>query len=119
MIVATMLESHWKVKKIVAIQQGTVDWWATQPAEAQDEAFMEEGPYSVWIKPWTSLYKLAWQHKFISGHNGPTYDMNILGTCLQKPQQELYPGSFIMCVMPELFTACGPVAQATHQSPCA
>jgi hypothetical protein len=57
------------------IQQDTIDWWATQH-EAQTEAFMEEGrvPLDTALD---SLYKLAWQHKFIWA-NGPTYDMNIL-----------------------------------------
>jgi hypothetical protein len=25
-----------------SIQQGTIDWWASQPAEARDEAFSEQ-----------------------------------------------------------------------------
>ena len=57
------------------IQQDTIDWWATQP-EAQAEAFMEEGRVDL-DQALDSLYKLAWQHKFIWA-NGPTYDMNIL-----------------------------------------
>jgi hypothetical protein len=58
-----------------AIEQGTLDWWSTQK-EAQAEAFAEEDrvPLNVALE---SLYKLAWQHKFIWA-NGPTYDMNIL-----------------------------------------
>ena len=58
-----------------SIQQDTIDWWATQK-EAQAEAFAEEGrvPLDIALD---SLYKLAWQHKFIWA-NGPTYDMNIL-----------------------------------------
>ena len=58
-----------------SIQQDTIDWWATQP-EAQAEAFMEEGRVDL-DQALDSLYKLAWQHKFIFA-NGPTYDMNIL-----------------------------------------
>ena len=58
-----------------SIQQGTIDWWATQP-EAQKEAFCEEGRVDLDVAL-DSLYKLAWQHKFIFA-NGPTYDMNIL-----------------------------------------
>jgi exodeoxyribonuclease VIII len=57
------------------IEQGTIDWWATQP-EAQAEAFMEEGRVPL-DQALDSLYKLAWQHKFI-WMNGPTYDANIL-----------------------------------------
>ena len=58
-----------------SIQQDTIDWWATQK-EAQAEAFMEEGRVDLDVAL-DSLYKLAWQHKFIWA-NGPTYDMNIL-----------------------------------------
>jgi hypothetical protein len=58
-----------------AIEQGTLDWWSTQK-EAQAEAFMEEGRVPL-DQALDSLYKLAWQHKFIFA-NGPTYDMNIL-----------------------------------------
>ena len=58
-----------------AIEQGTLDWWSTQK-EAQVEAFMEEGRVDL-DQALDSLYKLAWQHKFIWA-NGPTYDMNIL-----------------------------------------
>ena len=58
-----------------SIEDGTIAWWATQP-EAQAEAFSEECrvPLDIALD---SLYKLAWQHKFIWA-NGPTYDMNIL-----------------------------------------
>jgi hypothetical protein len=57
------------------IQQDTIDWWATQ-SEAQAEAFMEEGRVDL-DQALDSLYKLAWQHKFIWA-NGICYDMNIL-----------------------------------------
>ena len=57
------------------IQQDTIDWWATQP-EAQAEAFMEDNRIPL-DQALDSLYKLAWQHKFIWA-NGICYDMNIL-----------------------------------------
>ena len=57
------------------IQQDTIDWWATQP-EAQAEAFMEDNRIDL-DQALDSLYKLAWQHKFIWA-NGICYDMNIL-----------------------------------------
>ena len=57
------------------IQQDTIDWWATQPA-AQAEAFMEDNRIPL-DQALDSLYKLAWQHKFIWA-NGICYDMNIL-----------------------------------------
>jgi hypothetical protein len=87
-----------------SIQQDTIDWWATQP-EAQAEAFMEEGRVDL-DQALDSLYKLAWQHKFIWA-NGPTYDMNILGSMLTKVIAKHYRGSSIMCVTPELFIHSG------------
>jgi len=59
-----------------SIQQGTIDWWATQPAAARDEAFMEEGRIDL-DQALDSLGKLIWQHKLIFAI-GPTYDLNIL-----------------------------------------
>ena len=59
-----------------SIDQGTLEWWATQPAAAKDEAFMEEGriPLDVALD---SLGKLIWHAKRVWAQ-GPTYDMNIL-----------------------------------------
>jgi 3' exoribonuclease, RNase T-like len=85
------------------IQQDTIDWWATQP-EAQAEAFMEEGRVDL-DQALDSLYKLAWQHKFIWA-NGPTYDMNILEHAY-KSSARACPGSSTMYVMLELSTASG------------
>lgn len=59
-----------------AIDEGTLEWWSTQPKAAFDEAFGEDNrvPLSDALD---ELYRLAWQHDFIWA-NGPTYDMNIL-----------------------------------------
>ena len=59
-----------------SIEQGTLEWWATQPSAAKDEAFMEEGriPLDVALD---SLGKLIWHAKRVWAQ-GPTYDMNIL-----------------------------------------
>ena len=57
------------------IEQGTINWWATQP-EAQAEAFAEENRVPL-DQALDELYKLACHHDFIFA-NGPTYDMNIL-----------------------------------------
>ena len=59
-----------------SIDQGTLEWWATQPSAAKDEAFMEEGriPLDVALD---SLGKLIWHAKRVWAQ-GPTYDMNIL-----------------------------------------
>ena len=59
-----------------SIQQGTIDWWATQPAVAKDEAFNEEGRIPL-DQALDELGKLIWKSKRIWAQ-GPTYDMNIL-----------------------------------------
>ena len=59
-----------------AIDQGTIDWWATQPAVVRDEAFNEEGRIPL-DQALDELGKLIWHSKLIWAQ-GPTYDMNIL-----------------------------------------
>ena len=59
-----------------SIQQGTIDWWATQPAPARDEAFNEEGRVDL-DQALDQLGKLIWHAKRVWAQ-GPTYDMNIL-----------------------------------------
>jgi exodeoxyribonuclease VIII len=59
-----------------SIEQGTIEWWATQPAEAQEEAFGSDNrvPLDTALE---ELGKLIWKSKSIWA-NGPTFDMNIL-----------------------------------------
>lgn len=59
-----------------SIQQSTIDWWATQPAESRDEAFSEDNRIPL-RQALEELGRIAWQSKRIWA-NGPTYDMNIL-----------------------------------------
>jgi len=59
-----------------SIEQGTIDWWATQPAAARDEAFNEQDRIPL-DQALDELGKLIWQSKRIWAQ-GPTYDMNIL-----------------------------------------
>ena len=59
-----------------SIQQSTIDWWATQPAAARDEAFNEEGRIPL-DQALDELGKLIWKSKRVWAQ-GPTYDMNIL-----------------------------------------
>jgi len=59
-----------------SVQQGTIDWWATQPTAARDEAFNEEGRIPL-DQALDELGKLIWHSKRIWAQ-GPTYDMNIL-----------------------------------------
>lgn len=59
-----------------SIQQGTIDWWATQPEQAKEEAFGEQGRIPL-DQALDELSKFIWQSKLIWA-NGPTYDMNII-----------------------------------------
>jgi hypothetical protein len=58
------------------IEQGTIDWWATQPDAAREEAFAEEDRIPL-KQALEDLGRLIWRSKRIWA-NGPTFDMNIL-----------------------------------------
>lgn len=58
------------------IDQGTIEWWATQPDIVKNEAFAEEDRLSL-RDALNGLYKLMWQAKRIWAQ-GPTYDCTIL-----------------------------------------
>ncbi len=59
-----------------AIDNGTIEWWATQPTHAREEAFNEQGRIPL-DQALDELGKLIWHSKMIWSQ-GPTYDMNIL-----------------------------------------
>jgi hypothetical protein len=59
-----------------SIQQGTIDWWATQPTAAREEAFGETDRIPL-DQALDQLHQIAWQSNRI-WMNGPTYDANIL-----------------------------------------
>jgi len=58
------------------IEQGTLEWWATQPAAARDEAFAEDDRVPL-DQALDELGRLIWHSKRIWAQ-GPTYDMTIL-----------------------------------------
>lgn len=58
------------------IEQGTIDWWAMQPAAVKEEAFAEEGRVSL-QQALGGLHQIMWHAKRVWAQ-GPTYDMNIL-----------------------------------------
>ncbi len=58
------------------IDDGTIEWWATQPTHAREEAFNEQGRIPL-DQALDELGKLIWHSKLIWSQ-GPTYDMNIL-----------------------------------------
>ena len=59
-----------------AIDDGTIEWWATQPTHAREEAFNEQGRIPL-DQALDELGKLIWHSKLVWSQ-GPTYDMNIL-----------------------------------------
>ena len=58
------------------IDDGTIAWWATQPAHAREEAFGEQDRIPL-DQALDELGRLIWHSKRIWAQ-GPTYDMNIL-----------------------------------------
>jgi hypothetical protein len=58
------------------IDQGTLDWWATQPDAAREEAFNEQGRIPL-DQALDELGKLIWNSKFL-WCQGPTFDCTIL-----------------------------------------
>lgn len=59
-----------------SIEQGTIDWWATQPDIVKEEAFSEEDRIPL-RQALEGLHRLMWHSKRVWAQ-GPTYDMNIL-----------------------------------------
>jgi hypothetical protein len=59
-----------------SIDNGTLEWWATQPEHAREEAFGEQDRIPL-DQALDELGKLIWHSKLIWSQ-GPTYDMNIL-----------------------------------------
>ena len=59
-----------------SIQDGTIDWWATQPPAVKEEAFGEHGRIPLG-QALDGLTKIVWKARRVWAQ-GPTYDMNIL-----------------------------------------
>lgn len=58
------------------IEQGTIEWWATQPAVVRDEAFSEQDRVPL-QQALQGLHRILWHARRI-WCQGPTYDMTIL-----------------------------------------
>lgn len=58
------------------IEQGTLDWWATQPAVVKDDAFSEHDRIPL-RDALEGLHRVLWHSRRIWAQ-GPTYDMTIL-----------------------------------------
>ena len=59
-----------------SIQDGTIDWWATQPLAVREEAFSESDRIPL-DQALDGLTKIVWKARRVWAQ-GPTYDMNIL-----------------------------------------
>jgi len=57
------------------VSQSTIDWWASQSKEAQDEAFDPTGRVPI-EEAMNQLYKFAWGAKRVWSH-GATFDIPI------------------------------------------
>ena len=64
------------------VDDSTVEWWATQPKEAQDEAFGEEGRIPL-KQSLEELSKLCFHCK-LTWANGTTFDMVILENAFKQ-----------------------------------
>ena len=58
------------------IQEDTLAWWASQPAESREEAFSEDNRIPL-KQALEEMYPMIWNSDFIWA-NGPTFDMNII-----------------------------------------
>ena len=69
------------------IEQGTIDWWATQPVAVRDEAFSEQDrvPLGMALQ---GLHRMVWHARRVCAQ-GPTYDMNILEHAFKSLQMPL------------------------------
>ena len=69
------------------IEQGTIDWWATQSVAVRDEAFSEQDrvPLGMALQ---GLHRMVWHARRVWAQ-GPTYDMNILEHAFKSLQMPL------------------------------
>ena len=70
-----------------SIEQGTIDWWATQPDIVKQEAFSEEDRIPL-QEALQELHRIMWHAKRVWAQ-GPTYDMNILEHAYKSLQMPL------------------------------
>jgi hypothetical protein len=69
------------------IEQGTIDWWATQPAVVREEAFSEQARVSL-QEALQGLHRVIWHARRLWAQ-GPTYDINILEHAFKSLQMPL------------------------------
>ena len=69
------------------IEQGTIDWWATQPEAVREEAFNEQDRVPL-RDALQGLHRTLWHARRVWAQ-GPTYDMNILEHAYKSLQMPL------------------------------
>ena len=69
------------------IEQGTIEWWATQPSAVRDEAFSELNRVPL-REALQGLHRMVWHARRVWAQ-GPTYDMNILEHAFKSLQMPL------------------------------
>jgi hypothetical protein len=98
------------------IDDGTIEWWATQPEHAREEAFGEQDRIPL-DQALDELGRLIWQSKMIWAL-GPTYDMNILehayksyGKALPWKYYQVRDSRTVFSLWPEL-----PIPPTSHHA---
>jgi len=98
------------------IDDDTIAWWATQPAEVRNEAFNEEGRVPL-DEALDGLGKLIWHSKMVWAQ-GPTYDMNILEHAYKSYRKTL-PWKYFMVRDSRTIFSCWPdqpIPPTTHHA---
>ena len=98
------------------IDDGTIEWWATQPAHAREEAFGEQDRIPL-DQALDELGRLIWHSKMIWAQ-GPTYDCNILehayksyGKALPWKYYQVRDSRTVFSLWPEL-----PIPPTSHHA---
>ena len=99
-----------------AIDDGTIEWWATQPEHAREEAFGEQDRIPL-DQALDELGRLIWHSKMIWAQ-GPTYDCNILehayksyGKALPWKYYQVRDSRTVFSLWPEL-----PIPPTSHHA---
>jgi hypothetical protein len=98
------------------IDNGTIEWWATQPEHAREEAFGEQDRIPL-DQALDELGRLIWHSKMIWAQ-GPTYDCNILehayksyGKALPWKYYQVRDSRTVFSLWPEL-----PIPPTSHHA---
>jgi hypothetical protein len=86
------------------VEQGTIEWWATQPKEAQEEAFGVDNRIPL-QQALEELGKLIWQSKRFWA-NGPTFDANILEHAYKEADMNLPWKFFVVRDARTVYSLC-------------